>query len=138
MTYLRIIGDVHGNMDAYIEIASQSQYSIQLGDMGFSYEKLHELDPAFHKVLGGNHDNYQIENGKFVKQTPHFLGDYGVYEIPKLPKFFFVRGGYSIDRTRRREFTDWWVDEQLTYASSNVGTTSASFVDFWTSSSTFL
>jgi len=114
--FLRIIGDVHGKMEDYLVLAGAAEYSIQVGDMGFEYHALTRfLEPDKHKVLGGNHDNYELFEGRFINQTPHFLGDYGVHTIPEFGEFFFVRGGYSIDKGNRQEGLDWWPGEQLTY-----------------------
>ena len=112
--YLRIIGDVHGEYKSYVEIAQESQYSIQLGDMGFDYSYLEHLNSDYHKVIAGNHDNYtENSRGDFVKQTSHFLGDFGEYTIPDFGKIFFVRGGNSIDKHFRTEGLDWWRREEL-------------------------
>lgn len=115
--YLRLIGDVHGKMQEYIPLAQEAENTIQLGDLDFSYSPLVEhLDPIKHRVLGGNHDNYEVVDGKFHKQPSHFLGDYGVHNIPGVGDFFFVRGGHSIDKSARHEGIDWWPGEQLSYS----------------------
>lgn len=117
--HLRIIGDVHSKMKEYISLAEQADYSIQLGDLGFSYESLTEhLDPVKHRVIGGNHDNYELsdDDGSFIEQTPHFLGDYGIHTVPNVGDFFFFRGGHSIDKAQRTEGYNWWPSEQLSYA----------------------
>ena len=114
--WLRFIGDVHGKQIKYIEIANRAVHSIQLGDVGFDYTWiLNNLPSDNHKILGGNHDNYEVLDGKFHLQTPHFLGDFGVYTVPEFGEIFFVRGGYSIDRSFRREGQNWWPLEQITY-----------------------
>lgn len=116
--YLRIIGDVHGHYDRYVQLARKAEYSIQLGDLGFKYDCLNALDSAKHKVLAGNHDNYSLdESGKFkLMNTQHWLGDWGTYRIPELSPIFFMRGGFSIDWKYRVEGRDWWRDEELSYA----------------------
>ena len=114
--YLRIIGDVHNKIDNYISLAEQAEYSIQIGDLGFNYLGIHKLHPDKHKVLAGNHDDYEVYENQFVHQTKHFLGDYGTYLVPNVGEFFFVRGGYSIDKAYRKEGVTWWPREQLTYA----------------------
>ena len=114
MTSLRVIGDVHGLHDRYIKIAKDAEYSLQVGDMGFNYDKLvAHLDPIKHKVIGGNHDNYTIEEGVFVEQSPHFLGDFGTHHFGDFGDVFYVRGSMSIDRKWRTEGEDWWPDEEL-------------------------
>lgn len=116
-SYLRIIGDIHGKTDEYLNLARQAEYSIQLGDFGFNYSSLGSLDSNFHKVLGGNHDNYEKRDDRFIYQTPHFLGDFGTYSIPGYD-IFFVRGGNSIDKKERMLFYNWWPDEELSYSKS--------------------
>ena len=77
---------------------------------------MEDVCPIHHKILAGNHDNYEEKDGKFILQTPHFLGDFGVYTVPNYGDFFFVRGGYSIDWKYRKEGRDWWAKEQLSYS----------------------
>lgn len=114
--YLRLIGDAHGNYEDYLTLASGAEHSIQLGDLGFDYHCLKALDPEKHKVLGGNHDNYEEKDGKFVKQTAHFLGDFGVHTVPDFGPIFFVRGGHSIDWKYRVLGVDFFEAEQLSQA----------------------
>lgn len=96
---IRIVGDVHGKYEQYKAIVSHSEYSVQLGDFGFQREwnYLHysSLSSDNHKVIAGNHDDYNI-----APNTNHYLGDYGEYTLNGV-KFFFVRGGISIDRVHR-------------------------------------
>lgn len=115
MVHLRIISDVHGKFDKYIKLAKEAVYSIQIGDMGFSYDALNDLDSNNHKVIGGNHDNYSCVDGKFVFQTPHFLGDFGIHNVPNIGDFFFIRGGNSIDKNFRRIGINWFEKEELNY-----------------------
>lgn len=106
---IRMIGDVHNDIDHYQMIAGQAEHSIQVGDLGFDYSTI-TLDPKNHKVVAGNHDNYHSENGVFVRQTPHFLGDFGTHH-----GIFFVRGGFSIDHQNRIQGQTWFPDEELSY-----------------------
>lgn len=113
---LRLIGDIHGHYDKYIELTKGCDRSIQLGDLGFRYDCLDKLDHAKHKVLAGNHDNYHIMN-----EYPHFLGDYGYFRLngdEHSLSFFYVRGGLSIDAKERTAGVDWWPEEELGYGQS--------------------
>lgn len=113
---LTLCGDVHGNIPAYLDLVKNSDYSIQLGDLGFSYKPIiFNISSEFHKVVAGNHDNYTIEKGVFIDQTSHFLGDFGVHVVPEIGSFFFIRGGQSIDRDQRLVGIDWWHEEELSY-----------------------
>jgi len=114
---IRFIGDVHGKYGEYIPLAKQADYSLCVGDIGLNYNSLQKhLDSTKHKCIGGNHDNYSLnENGEFFVQTPHFLGDFGVYTIPNFTDIFFVRGAWSIDRKWQEARGTWFPDEQLSY-----------------------
>jgi predicted phosphodiesterase len=114
--YFRLIGDVHQKLAQYIKLANEAEYSLQLGDLGFRYNPINALDSTRHRVLSGNHDNYTEENGIFINQTPHFLGDYGIHTVPEFGDIFFVRGGNSIDKNSRTEWVDWFRREELSYA----------------------
>lgn len=107
---LTIIGDVHGKYKNYHEIIQKNDcypYTVQLGDFGFNYEILKDVDPQCHKIVAGNHDNYDQ-----IIHVPHYLGDYGVFELGGV-EFFFYRGAYSIDHQTRTIGVDWWQNEQL-------------------------
>lgn len=114
--WFRVIGDVHGKHSQYVGLANRAEYSICVGDVGFDYSYLTKnLDADKHKIIGGNHDNYENQDGKFIKQTPHFLGDFGYHALPGAEPFFYVRGAWSIDQKYRKEGRDWWPEEELTY-----------------------
>lgn len=116
MKYLRCIGDIHGLYERYYSIASNAEYSIQLGDFGLSYDKLIEsdLNPQKHKICFGNHENYD----KFT-QVPHGLISYGHLWVGPF-QFFYTRGGFSIDKRQRIEdeekygIKSWYKNEELT------------------------
>lgn len=102
---MRILGDVHGKISQYIEKVQNSPYSICVGDVGFDYSLLSSLNGTKHKIVGGNHDNYNT-----LVHLPHYLGDFGMWH-----GIFFIRGALSIDRNLRNENVDWWAKEELTY-----------------------
>ncbi len=118
---VRIVGDCHGKIRQYINLVKNCECSIQVGDMGFDYKELHELDPSKHKVIAGNHDSYATltpGDGKFIMQTEHFLGDFGVYAVPEYREIFFIRGGRSIDYKYRTLGIDLFHEEELNLAQS--------------------
>lgn len=108
---LAIIGDVHGKRGEYLNITDKYEYTFQVGDMNFSYNHMHSLDPEKHKFIGGNHDNYSLLLGDPV---PHYLGDFGTWKINDDLKIWFMRGAWSIDKSWRTPGIDWWPEEQLT------------------------
>tara|TARA_Y100000034_G_scaffold81713_1_gene97950 strand:- start:69 stop:830 length:762 start_codon:yes stop_codon:yes gene_type:complete len=118
---LRFIGDVHGKINEYLHVAREADYSVQVGDLGWSNNAraplkfMKVLDAERHKVIGGNHDWYAEDETGFYHQTPHFLGDFGIYNVPGFGDMFFVRGERSIDVRRRVEGRDWWRHEELNY-----------------------
>ena len=93
---------------------------MQIGDFGFgsAWAKLwySDLSPDNHKVLKGNHDLHSKE-----ENSPFDLGDYGTASLGGI-KFFFVRGGLSIDRVYRigEELSGgpktYWSQEELDFA----------------------
>jgi predicted phosphodiesterase len=109
---LRIIGDVHGFYDAYIPIAQEADYSIQVGDMGFNYKLIEELDPHKHVFIMGNHDDY--DNVPPLRA----LDSFGLSSIGNF-NFFYVSGGFSIDwKMRQAHFfrtgvRTYWDNEEL-------------------------
>ena len=113
---MRIIGDVHGHIDkpsskgySYLDLINNSEYSIQVGDLGFDYSALEDIDHEKHVVIGGNHDNYD-------NLSPHFLGDYGTHKLPNGFEFFYIRGALSVDKHLRLQGRDWWGDEEISYS----------------------
>lgn len=117
---LRVVGDVHGKFSQYLKIVEKAEHSLCLGDFGFadSWNKLHYsgLNPESHKVLCGNHCDYDV-----APSSPHYLGDFGEATIGGVTAFF-IRGGISIDRTYReaerinRGPRTWWSQEELNFA----------------------
>jgi len=109
---IRIIGDVHGKIDNYNQLIKQCDYSVQVGDLGFDYSKI-KADPACHRFVGGNHDNYDVYHN-----TSLSLGDYGTWQLNGI-EFFFVRGSVSIDALPRISNyilsgqKTWWYEEEL-------------------------
>lgn len=105
---MRVIGDVHGLYQNYLDLIANRRHSVQVGDFGFDYKVLEGLDPNNHKIIGGNHDNYDA-----IVNCPNYLGDYGTAVVGGV-KFFFVRGENSIDAHLRIEGSTWWRNEELT------------------------
>lgn len=112
MSKIRIISDVHACYSEYLMVARESEYSVQIGDMAFSYGHMDFLDPAKHKFFAGNHDNCDV-----LRENPpkHYLGRFGSYELNGI-KFFWVGDGKSVDRQYRTEHVSWWRDEELGFA----------------------
>lgn len=125
--HIRFIGDVHGLIThrqggrSYKNLLPKAEYSVQVGDFGFDYRPLETVDGTRHKILAGNHDNYEaIAKNNY----PHFLGDFGVHSIPLAPdgygkprdfSFFYIRGAYSVDKHLRSAYLDWWPEEELNF-----------------------
>jgi len=106
---ITIIGDVHGKYQNYLNIVKNNEYTVQLGDYGFKYESLKDIDHNNHLIIGGNHDNYDK-----VNSVPNYLGDYGYTVNFNGLNFFYYRGAYSIDRQDRTIGINWWEQEQVT------------------------
>lgn len=110
---IRIVGDVHGKVNEYVNLVKDCDYSVQLGDMAFDYSGLAKLDALRHKWFPGNHDNYDV-----LYDEPHCLGDYRMVNLGRV-EFFFIRGAFSIDAKYRIQQEEvfgvrsWWAKEQL-------------------------
>ena len=110
---VRIIGDVHGKYGEYLHLTDAAEYSIQLGDMGFSYKHMKGLNPLNHTFFGGNHDNYDK-----INTVSHCHGNFGGRHLGNgavgpVFNYFIVRGAYSVDKKYRTIGIDWWADEEL-------------------------
>ena len=115
MNTVTLIGDLHGKYKRYHEIIREKDhhpYTVQLGDFGFNYETLLNVDPKNHVFIGGNHDNYDK-----VKTVPNYLGDFGYMVNFNGLDFFYYRGAYSIDKQYRTIGIDWWAEEQVSIES---------------------
>ena len=128
MSIMRIISDVHGcitkrhrfqDLPSYIELCQElgpNDYSVQLGDLGFNYTELNILDHTRHKFVAGNHDNYDS-----CFHSKCCLGNFGLQTLGPF-KFYFVRGGFSIDKKARvrdevlHGQKSWWDNEELSHA----------------------
>lgn len=116
---LTIISDVHGKIDDYLKIARQSEFTLQLGDFGFSsaWNALNYsgLSPDNHKICTGNHDDHDT-----AIKSPYCLGDYGTTILGGV-SLFFIRGGLSIDRLYREVDRvnggprTYWTQEELNF-----------------------
>ena len=107
---ITLIGDVHGKYEHYHKIVRQTErhpYTLQIGDFGFKYDTLKNVDSTKHLILPGNHDHYDT-----CYNHPHFLGDYGYTSLNRID-FFYYRGAYSIDRQYRTIGIDWWDNEEV-------------------------
>jgi len=109
---LRIISDVHGKIDKYLQRIEGADASVQLGDMScLNYNHMDKLDYGRHRFFKGNHDNYDL-------CCEYDLGDYGTTTLGGV-KFFFCRGAFSIDWKQRQYHEQitgdkvWWKQEQL-------------------------
>lgn len=116
MNKIAIIGDLHGKYSKYLDIIKNYEYSIQVGDFGFNYRCLDQIDPLRHIFIPGNHDNYDA-----LFHIPHYRGDFGqLFKLSESFNPFFIRGAFSIDGEYRRQAEmaggpkTWWKEEELT------------------------
>lgn len=100
---MRIVGDVHGNMNAYLELRGFGP-SIQVGDFGVGFipDELIPSTSEHHRVIRGNHDHPQE-----IRKLPGFVPDGTVHG-----QYMFVGGAWSIDKEMRTPGRDWWPDEE--------------------------
>lgn len=108
---MRIIGDVHANYYSYLNVISNVECSVQLGDFGFDYSCLDTINAKKHKIIPGNHDNYD-RIGDY--QHHIFQNNFGVFEHYGL-RFGYIRGANSVDKQYRIPHRSWWPNEEMTY-----------------------
>lgn len=104
---MRFIGDIHGKFDSYLNLISNCESSIQVGDFGIGFKPV-PLIPVNHRFIRGNHDNPEL-----CKTHPNWIVD-GSFENG----IFFIGGAHSIDQYKRIEGVSWWKEEEFTYAES--------------------
>lgn len=122
MSALRVIGDVHAQIDfalrrgrrCYLELIEGCPCTLQIGDMGDreAYEVLvSRVDASTHRFFAGNHDHYDC-------LPAHSLGDFGTSLLGGV-QFFFLRGAASIDKQKLQEMGHrvgrklWFSEEEL-------------------------
>lgn len=117
---ITFIGDIHGDIDFYLAVANNSVNSIQVGDFGYKKPlttlAYSGLNPENHKVVLGNHDDYD-----YAPQVPHALDLFGMSEVGGRT-FFYIRGGISLNRAYllMQEMSngpkEYWSQEELTFS----------------------
>ncbi|MDR1270905.1 MAG: metallophosphoesterase [Planctomycetaceae bacterium] len=112
MPTITFIGDVHGHIDKYLKLIEDVDFSVQLGDMGFDYSKLYNIDTNHHRFVPGNHDNYPVIN-TWLRESRSFPVN-GLFRLGGVEMYAF-RGGLSIDRYIRVEGIDWFADEEMSH-----------------------
>jgi len=124
MNKITLISDVHSNWQKHLEICSQNEYTVQMGDLGYAYSYLQLMDSDKHKFISGNHDAHQDTiDGSSCYSYPHCLGRFGYTALNNV-NFFFVSGGFSLDKDQRIEFErktgikTYFENEELSYMES--------------------
>jgi len=101
---ITLIGDVHSKYDRYLKICEENEYTLQVGDLGYSYDALKLIDSNNHKFISGNHESHDI-----CYDLPHCLGRFGESTLNNID-FFFVSGAFSIDKyiRMRNYYSGYW------------------------------
>ncbi len=130
---LYVTGDTHGEYGRFKEfdkILKNNDYLLITGDFGFVYydndeEKnvLNDIENRPYTVIwvDGNHENFDAlkrypndiwKGGKIhrIRNNIFHLCRGQIFEIEG-KTFFVMGGGYSLDRSNRREGISWWRDE---------------------------
>lgn len=108
----RFIGDVHGKINRYIDVAMGAERSVQVGDMGIGFlpprdeQPIRDLhgNPA-RAFIRGNHDDPHR-----CPSVPGWIED-GAWDPES--SMMFIGGAWSIDRAWRTPGLDWWPEEQV-------------------------
>jgi predicted phosphodiesterase len=115
MKKLTLVGDVHGKYNQYFEICKENEYTLQIGDTGYSNSILVDvIDPNKHKFFPGNHNDHNKDY-----DLPHCLGRFGYTSLVGV-SFFYVSGAFSIDyKIRNKKYYSgewpktWFENEEL-------------------------
>lgn len=122
---IRFIGDIHGNFRSYnsMVLKSGQGLSIQVGDFGFGFGDLDEVEPyGPNYVIRGNHD----DPSKFIMYDRGLQSGANSLNIRtpdggwKDLKMFVISGAYSTDRHLRVEGRDWWSNEEHSITDLNA------------------
>lgn len=118
MYFIRIINDIHGYVDDYLQIAKSAPgHTLQIGDLNFNYDFMDQLDPTIHKFGQGNHDSHAILE---TNPPPHFIGRFGEFQLGDEPlRAMWIGGAYSVDKAYRTEWVNWWANEELSSNEAN-------------------
>jgi predicted phosphohydrolase len=114
MKKITLIGDVHEKIPQYLDICKNNEFTIQLGDLSYDYRFFKDMSQN-HRFIEGNHGNWDS-----VFKVPNFLGRFGYNSLNGID-FFFVSGGFSLDKAYRVEFErktgvkTWFENEELSY-----------------------
>ena len=103
----RFIGDIHGDIGAYLTITEGCKNTVQVGDFGAGFVEL----PHFYvhdRFIRGNHDNPEI-----CRQHPQWIEDGHVEKTDLSNTIMYIGGAWSIDHASRTPGKDWWFDEEL-------------------------
>ena len=106
MKRLRLVGDIHGDVEEYLKIVKDSEQSIQVGDYGMGFEDFGDV-PKEHRFIRGNHDSPW-----HCRKNSNWIPDGSIETIGE-HLFMFCGGARSIDQHYRVEGVSWWRDEEL-------------------------
>ena len=84
---ITVLADVHGKYKRMHEIIREKdrhEHIVQIGDLGFDFSTLDNVDPDKFKIVSGNHDNMDK-----IINIPHYLGDYGYTTLNGISFYFY-------------------------------------------------
>ena len=105
---MRFVGDIHGDMNSYLNIIHGIDESIQVGDYGIGFVE-NPIITNNHRFIRGNHDNPSL-----CKEQINYIPD-GYIENDMM----FMGGALSIDKEYRTIGIDYWDDEELSISQLN-------------------
>ena len=126
---LRLIGDIHSDIERYLHAIGTATETIQLGD--FSTDDIFNLDLSIenggdHYIVLGNHDNYTevIESNGVSVNRCSSAGKYNLVGHGRIGTsvgdVFYISGAESVDKNQRTLNHDWWPEEELTFSQAQL------------------
>ena len=105
---ITFISDVHGDIDGYLKLVDQADYSYQLGDLFYGMEGITEVPTLsdHHAFIAGNHDHPSIYKHLNCLQAWHYRS---------LDNLFSVSGAATPlhEQNHLKKDGKWWSEEEM-------------------------
>lgn len=127
---MNLLGDIHGNFGLIKYYAMNDSVLIQVGDFGIGFNTRHEKHMlaevnyklreknCFVYVIRGNHDDPEYFDNTSFMSNIFFVDDWTILELDvddRQERVFCLGGALSIDRLRRTQGKDWWIEEKVVF-----------------------
>ena len=126
---ITFISDIHGDIDGYLKLVDQSEYSYQVGDLFYGMNGTKEIPDLGlkHRFIAGNHDHPSIYDhpnclGKYLSWDTDDFRLYNqkpnsVFQKFNHPIMFSISGAETPlhEQNHLKKDGKWWPEEQLSH-----------------------